>query len=283
MTETIAAYLPSELQDIIIQQILYLDRSSLPITSLVCKDWRHRSYERAFSTVSLRSRSIPVFASFLDNAFSRPAIFSRIRRIRIIGDDSTPLETISTSWSPIQLGALSRLVHHLAELGRISGLALDNFSWAVLDPAMTASLARLNHIECLSMHRIHLTHSRQLSDFVAKFCSLRVFDFQSIECSVKSSSDSRHRYQKGEFLAPEELAQCCLSLYGSNRWMLEKNLTWIYSECIPHEVGRMVSSFGVQTSYNSSDVSDLLRSLGKLLTRLEIYSPGNCALPFCSP
>ncbi|KAJ3715230.1 hypothetical protein DFJ43DRAFT_849246 [Lentinula guzmanii] len=254
-----AARLPLELQDMIIESILDLDRSYLSLASLVCRDWRNRSYERGFSSIYFSSHSIPVFASFLENPFSRPAIFTRVRRLRILGGGETFI------WSTSLLGDLVKLVHHLAQIGRISVLTLDNLNWAVLDPALAAMLTDFRATERLYMHRIYFAHLGQFSDFVARFRFLRAFDLQSVEFAARSGWNIHL-----PLLTPYEFGHC-VSL-DANNMTLSKRLTWFYPKCISLEQQRLSTVHGAQIFCDSSTGSDLLRNLGPLLTRLDIIS-----------
>ncbi|KAE9390611.1 hypothetical protein BT96DRAFT_925797 [Gymnopus androsaceus JB14] len=270
MTQPVSIWLPPELQDMIIEMTLdiNLNRSCLLSTSLVCSYWRQRTYERAFSSLCFSYRSIPAFASFLDNPFSRPAIFSRARRIRIIGSG----ETFRRNTGQVQ-SALTRLLQHLAKIGKISTLALDNLRWTVIDPAIVSCLTKFKTVESLSMHHIHFAEYSQFSDFVANFPSLRAFEFQNIECSGGNARWDGCQVQR-ELCTSDETGQCAVTLDGNGQ-MLVKQLTWMYSRYITQELRRSVSFYGAQTSYISNDVPGLLRSLGPLLTQLEIISPEN--------
>lgn len=118
------------------------------------------------------------------------------------------------------------------------------------------------------MHRIHFAESSHFSDFVAKFHSLRLLDFGNIECST---GNALYWNQSPEELCTlDETGQCCVTLDGNSK-MLVKHLIWVYSKSIPPELKRRMSFY----SYVCNDVAGLLRSLGPLLTRLEIVSPGN--------
>ncbi|KAF9072546.1 hypothetical protein BDP27DRAFT_1320131 [Rhodocollybia butyracea] len=256
--------LPSELQYLIIESMIDIDRGCLWATSFVCKDWRVCSYQRAFTTVFLSRRSIPALASFLENTFSRLAIFSGIRRIHILGDG----ETFHSSQG--QRNGLLKILRYLAQIGNISDLVVENFDWAVLDPAIAVSLELLKPIGRLSIHRAFFTNFFQFSDFVARFYSLRAFDFQSIECSAPHWDTGL----SGKSCARDDSGQCSVSFYGASR-MLDKKLTWVYSKYASQEAKQMLSFYGAQTSCNSTDASGLLRTLGPLLRRLEIVSPEN--------
>ncbi|KAJ3835860.1 hypothetical protein F5878DRAFT_626804 [Lentinula raphanica] len=263
-TQTVAVCLPSELQDIVIESILDLDSSYLSLASLVCRAWRNRSYERAFSSICLSSRSIPVFVSFLENSFSRPAIFPRLRRLRILGDGDTFL------WSTLHLQDLSRLLRHLAQIGRISTLTLDNLNWAVLDPALAAMLTEFDGLERLCMHRISFTDLGQFSDFVAEFRLLRAFDLQHVEWAARGgllvSPSLLTPYERGHGVS--------LDAHGMD---LSRTLTWSYPERVSLEQRRLSATHGAQIFCKSPSGSDLLRFLGPLLTRLEISSSEDIA------
>jgi hypothetical protein len=215
----------------------------------------------------LNHRSIPALASFLDNTFSRLAIFSRIRRVHIVGDG----ETFHSNQG--QRNSLLNILRYLAQIGNISDLVVENFDWAALDPAIAVSLESLKPIGRLSILRAFFTNFLQFSDFVARFYSLRAFDFQSIECSVPHWDTG----QSGKSYRQDDSGQCSVTFYGASR-TLDKKLTWVYSKCASQEAKQMLSFYGAQTSCYSADASGLLRMLGPLLRRLEIVSPGDWLL-----
>ncbi|KAJ3930347.1 MAG: hypothetical protein NXY57DRAFT_317867 [Lentinula lateritia] len=258
-TVIVKVSLPSELQDMIIERMLDLDNAYLLLASLVCRDWRYYSYQQVFSSICFDSHSIPVFASFLDNPFSRTAIFPRVRRLRILGNGKASL------WTSTLLIDLVKLLHHLVQIGRISDLVLDNLTWAVLDPALAPILTDFLSIERLSMRRICFAQLGQFSDFVAGFRLMRSFDLESIECPPLVGWN--HPLPS---LAPYELGHC-VSLERSNATSSAK-LTWVYPKCISREERSVSSIHGAQIFCISPTSSDLLRSLGPLLARLHIIS-----------
>ncbi|KAJ4480267.1 hypothetical protein J3R30DRAFT_2602402 [Lentinula aciculospora] len=155
-----------------------------------------------------------------------------------------------------------------ATIGRISELTLDNLNWDILDPALAAILTGFWEIEHLSMHHLYFAHLGQFSDFVAKFRLLRTLDLQSIECSVREKWNVSFRSNTSYKLSHR------VSLDGTGA-IFSKKLTWIYPKCISQEQRHNYSICGAQVFCNSPTSSDLLRSLGPLLSRLDITSSEN--------
>ncbi|GAV98668.1 hypothetical protein LENED_000058 [Lentinula edodes] len=133
-TDIVKVSLPSELQDMIIERMLDLDNAYLLLASLVCRDWRYYSYQKVFSSICFDSHSIPVFASFLDNPFSRPAIFPRVRRLRILGNDRKNIGFDLLR----SLGALLARLHVISE-----NITADE-DIASLDISMNSSIRHLH-------------------------------------------------------------------------------------------------------------------------------------------
>ncbi|THU98374.1 hypothetical protein K435DRAFT_31774 [Dendrothele bispora CBS 962.96] len=269
--------LPTELQEYVID-LLSGTRENLLTTSLVSKHWRYHSYGYLFPSVTLDGRSVEAFRSFLDMSFSRSVIFSRVRRVRIIGGYS-----LDSSWTASRRQDLRAILSYLTskQLQNLSNLSMEALNWSQLGSEVIFYLTKLAPmITSLELQNVQFPHARSYSDFVGAFVSLRTFGFSNVECAqgeiilVRPNQGvllSRHTVTSE---SEQTRIKCSLVLRSSEE-ALEKNLSCLYSEVLPQETSREITKLGTQTSLMKGNASFLLKSLGPLLTRLQIASRQN--------
>ncbi|KAF5345996.1 hypothetical protein D9758_013864 [Tetrapyrgos nigripes] len=264
--------LPPELQENIID-ILSWDKESLLTTSLVCKHWRYRTYAHAFVSITLSTHTVDAFRSFLDSSFSRSVMFSRVRRLRILGT-----YLANRPWTTKRLESLLAILSYLASQRVLSLLSIEHFSWSLLGLEVISCLGRIARmITSLEMEDVRFPHARDYSEFLGACLPLRSITLRSVEFldgevvlqeDMESSSDMISLDSLDEL---QSQIQCGLELRSSEP-ALEKRLNCLFSEKLSKQASWEITRLGARTSLTEGNASCLLRSLGPLLTRLTIVS-----------
>ncbi|KAK7442507.1 hypothetical protein VKT23_016105 [Stygiomarasmius scandens] len=288
-TPVLQPRLPPELQEHIID-LLGRAKEDLLAASLVCKHWRYRSYAYIFLSITLNSCSVDAFGSFLDISFSRSVIFSRVRRVRILGVGG---RFPAVPWTAFRRKTLHAILSYLVSEQRMSCLVMEDINWSHLDTEVILTLAELGPmVASIELQNVYFPDIRSYCDFIGAFESLRTFGFRNIECahgevvlsqtqgSFNSSDPASDPEQRTTVLLkpPEQFIQaridCSLTLRNCERG-LEKKLSCLFSDSLSREASWEITRLGTQTSLVAGHAPSLLKSLGPFLKRLQIISQHN--------
>lgn len=155
-----AAGTPLELWEAIIDY-LHEDPHTLTVCGLVCRAWIPASRTHLFNSITIRQKNITGLLCLLESPLSTVAQF--IRTVNL-SESAVIRNTVSVSWSKVQLNRIDALLNNLESLV-IKG---ETLWWGptAIDPPL------LRKVASLTMDRVGLISFVDFTSFISSFPSL---------------------------------------------------------------------------------------------------------------
>ncbi|KAF8992364.1 hypothetical protein BDQ17DRAFT_1413386 [Cyathus striatus] len=282
MTDPCTGHLvPLELQESIIDHLQH-DKKFLALASLVCRDWRLRSYKHVFSSITITNLSVLVYALFLQNSFSASAIFFQVRRVRLGPANCTH------PWTRQHLNALREVLSCLKSWGNITHFALSRVRWTTIGfDIMSFIYNNFKMVSTIHLSGMWFSMPAEFIDLIAAFPRLKYVTFQDIEClwvpdspTAINPSPTSTSYNTSSSLLPPGSYSCSFRVQENHT--LRKDVRWtrhtshLYAPLNRIELTRLAA----HASVHNIDISSFIHSLGPSLHHLEITSPFQTLLVF---